>query len=333
MYTFYDENYIGKDVNIFISHSILDKNLAAAVETYLCVGLKIDLQNIFRCSRTNNIPKGEKFHDFILGAMRESNIAIFLITPNSVSSRYCYYEMGACWALGIKPFIVYFEPLSVSDNIFKNLPFTQVQSSNIALSNEDSIYDMLESLKNIIHGIMNEPDDLSWHKDKFIKRVRNSILNNFKLNLQDGRVFVHDSYSDNILKVNKVSKDEITFGIDYTELRPKYTGYAVRLHDISWSSFFEKDYAFSLNYTPKEDLKCFYIEFKGKDKKMIGRKKITISEDDYNKNIHCQFLLRDINVNYIYWKQMSEIVILFISESVEISSELYINDVCFKNDK
>jgi len=333
MYTFYDENYIGKDVNIFISHSILDKNIAAAVETYLCEGLKIDLQNIFRCSRTNNIPKGEKFHDFILGAMRESNIAIFLITPNSVSSRYCYYEMGACWALGIKPFIVYFEPLSVSDNIFKNLPFTQVQSSNIALSNEDSIYDMLESLKNIIYGIMNEPDDLSWHKDKFVKRVRNSILNNFKLNLQDGRVFVHDSYSDNILKVNKVSKDEITFGIDYTELRPKYTGYAVRLHDISWSSFFEKDYAFSLNYTPKEDLKCFYIEFKGKDKKMIGRKKITISEDDYNKNIHCQFLLRDINVNSIYWKQMSEIVILFISESVETSSGLYINDVCFKNDK
>ncbi len=72
MYTFYDENYIGKDVNIFISHSILDKNIAAAVETYLCEGLKIDLQNIFRCSRTNNIPKGEKFHDFILGAMRES---------------------------------------------------------------------------------------------------------------------------------------------------------------------------------------------------------------------------------------------------------------------
>lgn len=256
-----------------------------------------------------------------------------MITPNSVSSRYCYYEMGACWALGIKPFIVYFEPLSVSDNIFKNLPFTQVQSSNIVLSNEDSIYDMLESLKNIIHGIMNEPDDLSWHKDKFIKRVHNSILNNFKLNLQDGRVFVHDSYSDNILKVNKVSKDEITFGIDYNELRPKYTGYAVRLHNISWSSFFEKNYAFTLNYTPKEELKCFYIEFKGKDKKIIGRKKITISEDDYNKNIHCQFLLRDINVNSIYWKQMSEIVILFISESVETSSELYINDVCFKSDK
>lgn len=333
MYTFYNENYIGKDVNIFISHSILDRSIAAAVETYLCEGLKIDLQNIFRCSRTNNIPKGEKFHDFILGAMRESNIAIFLITPNSVSSRYCYYEMGACWALGIKPFIVYFEPLSVSDNIFKNLPFTQVQSSNIILSNEDSIYDMLESLKNIIYGIMNEPDDLSWHKDKFIKKVHNNISNNFKLNLQDGRVFVHDSYSDNILKVNKVSKDEITFCIDYTELRPKYTGYAVRLHDISWNSFFEKGYAFSLNYTPKEKLKCFYIEFKGKDKKMIGRKKITISEDDYNKNIQCQFLLKDINVNPIYWKQMSEIVILFISESVETSSELYINDVCFKGGK
>lgn len=330
MYTFYNENQTGKDINIFISHSILDKNIAVAVETYLCEGLKIDLQNIFRCTRKNNIPKGEPSHDVILEAMRESNIAIFLITPNSVSSRYCYYEMGACWALGIKPFIVYFEPLSVSDNIFKNLPFTQIQSSNIVLSNEDSIYDMLEGLKNIIHGIMNEPDDLSWHKNKFMNRVSNEISNNFKLNLQDGRVFVHDSYSDDILKVKKVSKDEIAFCIDYTKSKPKYTGYAVRLHDISWISFFEKDYAFSFNYTPKEELKCFYIEFKGKDKKMIGRKKITISENDYNKNIHYQFLLRDINVNSIYWKQMSEIVILFISESVEESSELYLDDICFK---
>lgn len=331
MYTFYNESCIGKDANIFISHSILDTNIAAAVESYLCEGLKIDLQNIFRCSRTNNIPKGEKFHDFILGAMRESNIAIFLITPNSVSSRYCYYEMGACWALGIKPFIVYFDPLSVNDNIFKNLPFTQVQSSNIVLSNKDTIYDMLDSLKNIIIGTMNEPDDLSFHKDKFIKRISGVILSNFEINLQDGRVFVHDSYNDNILKLSNVSKNEVTFNIDYTELRPKYTGYAVRLHDISWSSFFEKNCPFSLNYTPKENLKCFYIEFKGKDKKMIGKKKIAISKEDYNKNIHCQFLLSDININSIYWKRISEIVILFIGESVETSSELYINNVCFKD--
>jgi len=332
MFTFYEEKALGKDANIFISHSTLDVNIAEAVEAYLCEGLKINLQNIFRSSRANNIPKREKYHDFILGAIRESNMVIFLITPNSVDSKYCYYEMGACWALGIKPFIVYFEPLSVSDNIFKNLPFTQVQSSNIVLSNEDSIYSMLESLKDIIYGNMNEPENLSWHKNKFRQRICNNISDIFKLNLQDGRVFVCDSYSDDVLKLQKVSKDYVTFGIDYTELRPKYTGYAVRLHDISWNSFFEKDYMFSLNYTPKKGLKYFYIEFKRKDKKIIGRKKITISEDDYNKDIFCQFLLKDINVNSIYWKQMSEIVILFLDESVEDVSELSINDVCLKKD-
>ena len=333
MYTFYEKNAFGKDINIFISHSTLDKNIAAAVESYLCEGLKIDLQNIFRTTRSNNIPKGESFHDCISDAIKESSIVIFLITPNSVSSRYCYYEMGACWALGIKPFIVYFEPLSVSDNIFKNLPFTQVQSSNIILSNQNSICDMLESLKDIIYGNINEPDDLFLHKDRFIKRLRNSMPDTFKLNLQDGRVFVHDSYDDNILKLQKVSQSDVTFCIDYTTLRPKYTGYAIRLHDISWNSFFEKDYIFSLNYTSKEGLQCFYIEFKGKDKKIIGRKKITISKNDYNNSINCQFLLKDININSIYWKNMSEIVILFVEESVEGLSELSINDVRLKKDK
>lgn len=332
MYKFYDENYMGKDVNIFISHSILDKNIAAAVEAYLCEGLKIDSKNVFTFSGKNNIPKGEKFHDFILDAIKESNIAIFLITPNSVNSRYCYYEMGACWVLGIKPFIVYFEPLSVSDNIFKNLPFSQVQSSDISINKEDSIYDMLESLKNIIYGTMNEPDNLFWHKNKFKERIQKTIINIFKLNLQDGRIFVHDSYRDDILKMKKVSKDDIIFDIDYTEFRPKYTGYAIRLHNMSWNIFYEKNYVFSLNYTPQEKLKYFYIEFKGEHKKIIGRKKISISEDNYNKNIHCQFLLKDININPIYWKQMSEIVILFIDESIETSSELYINDMCLKKD-
>ncbi len=331
-YTFYDENSIGKDINVFISHSTLDKNIAAAVEAYLYEALRIDLQNIFRCTRKNNIPNGEPFHDFILGAIKESDIAIFLITPNSVSSRYCYYEMGACWALGIKPFIVYFEPLSVSDNIFKNLPFTQVQSSNITFSNENSIYEMLDGLKDIICGSMNEPDDLSLHKDKFIKKIRNDVLNTFILNLQDGRVFVHDSYNDNILKLKKISKNDVTFCIDYTELRPKFTGYAVRLHDISWSSFFEKNYVFSLNYTPKEGLQYFYIEFKGKDKKIIGRRKITIFENDYNNSTYCQFLLKDINVNSVYWNQISEIVILFTDESVQESSELSISDICLKKE-
>lgn len=332
MYTFYEKSAIGKDINIFISHSTLDKNIAAAVESYMCEGLKIELQNIFRTTRSNNVPKGERFHDCILGAIKESSVVIFLITPNSVSSRYCYYEMGACWALGIKPFIVYFEPLSVSDNIFKNLPFTQVQSSNIILNDQNSIYDMLESLKDIIYGTIDEPDDLFLHKDKFIKRLRNSMPDTFKLNLQDGRVFVHDSYDDNILKLQKVSKSDITFCIDYTRLRPKYTGYAIRLHDINWNSFFEKDYLFSLNYIPKEGLRYFYIEFKGKDKKIIGRKKITISENDYNNNINCQFLLKDININSIYWKNMSEIVILFIEGSVENSSELSINGVCLRKE-
>ena len=334
MYTFFEENPMGKEINIFISHSSLDEHIATALESYLCEGLKIDLKNIFRFTRENSIPNGANFHNFILNAIKESNIAIFLTTPNSIESRYCYYEMGACWALGITPFIIYFEPLSVSDNIFKNLPFTQVQSSNVIFSDKDSIYKMINKLNDIIYGHSNEPDDLTIQKDKFIKKIQNEAFGTSNLNLQDGRIFVYHSYSDTILKLKKSSKNEVSFCIDYSELIPKFTGYAVRLHGVSWSSFFENDYAFSLNFTPQKGLRYFFIEFKGNDngenKKIIGRKKITVSENDYNKNIHCQFLLKDVNVNSIYWKQMSEIVILFIDDSVNNSSELSINDVCLK---
>lgn len=326
----YNLKPLGKNANIFISHSGLDKELAAAIESYLFEGLKIALENIFRFSRVNNIPTGEKFHDFILGAIKEADIAIFLITVNSVSSRYCYYEMGACWALGIKPFIIYFDPISVSDDIFKNLPFTQVQSSNINFDNKNSIYNMLESLRSIIYGDTFDPAEIYLHKEKFIKRICNNMLDSFKLNLQDGIVFVHDSYNENVLKIKEVSKDSIKLCIDYTELRPKYAGYAVRLHDTSWSSYFKDNYVFSISYIPQKGLKSFYIEFKGKDKKMIGRKLINISESDYGNNINVQIILKDININSIYWKNMSEIVFLFLGEFEESPSVLCINNVYFK---
>jgi len=214
----YNFKPLGKDANIFISHSSLDKELATAIEAYLFEGLGIDLENIFRFTRVNNIPKGEKFHDFILGAIREANTAIFLITQNSVSSRYCYYKMGACWALGIKPFVIYFDPVSVSDDVFRNLPFTQVQSSNINLDNKNSIYDMLEGLRDILYGDTFDPSEIYLHKERFVKSIYNNISEAFKLNLQDGIVFVHDSYNEDVLKVKEVSKDSISLNIDYTDL-------------------------------------------------------------------------------------------------------------------
>ena len=85
-------------MKIFISHSSEDKELVLLFVDLLSQGFHIDKNEIFCTSMDNSLRVREDFIKNIKEELHDSEIVIFLITPNYIASNFCVMEMGAAWA-------------------------------------------------------------------------------------------------------------------------------------------------------------------------------------------------------------------------------------------
>jgi len=85
-------------LQVFISYSSKDLQLAAEMKGLIeALGVSVFLAEM-------SIPPGELWSDRIRAALRESDAALLLLTPDSVESPWVMAEIGALWALE-KPFV------------------------------------------------------------------------------------------------------------------------------------------------------------------------------------------------------------------------------------
>lgn len=88
-------------INIFVSHSHQDIELANRLVDLLTKALKIDTRTI-RCTSVTgyNLSAGDLSTQMLRQNLQDCDVVIGLITTNSLSSAYVLFELGAAWGLG-----------------------------------------------------------------------------------------------------------------------------------------------------------------------------------------------------------------------------------------
>lgn len=82
---------------IFISHSVKDTEIGNKFLDFI-ESLGFDKSNIFYSSKFHNgVELGKSFPDVVKQSFKESDLIVFLLTPNFYESPYCLNEMGAAW--------------------------------------------------------------------------------------------------------------------------------------------------------------------------------------------------------------------------------------------
>lgn len=135
-------NVINSKMKIFISHSSEDVELARSLVKLLHSALVISKQEI-RCTSVSGfkLDAGANTDETIKNEIRNSEIFIGLITPNSLESSYVLFELGARW--GIDKHLI---PILGQGATYEDLPIPIRNKNAIMLSSETDIYDLLEGI-------------------------------------------------------------------------------------------------------------------------------------------------------------------------------------------
>jgi hypothetical protein len=88
-------------MDIFISHSNADEEIAGALAHLFQVGLTLNAKKI-RCTSVDGfrLPAGAKIEERLKVEVHNARVLVGLITPASVQSSYVLFELGARWGLG-----------------------------------------------------------------------------------------------------------------------------------------------------------------------------------------------------------------------------------------
>jgi hypothetical protein len=92
----------GLGLEVFISHSSQDQELAEALILLLRSALSLSAEGI-RCSSVDGyrLPVGSNTDDKIRQEVYQCNVLIGLLTPASIASPYVLFELGARWGAGL----------------------------------------------------------------------------------------------------------------------------------------------------------------------------------------------------------------------------------------
>lgn len=176
-------------MKIFISHSSKDKKLVLMFVDLLTKGFQISLNDIFCTSLDNALVVGEDFIKRIKDNLLDSEIVLFLITPNYVESKFCIMEMGAAWAYkdNIVPIIV--PPLDY--NVLNDTPMKTIQA--LMLDETESIFNRFYENMLIEKNIINRLNFFQEHElltkvEKFIRNVKLYVNQNYGFNFKDAKI-------------------------------------------------------------------------------------------------------------------------------------------------
>ena len=135
-----DETQRDVDMKIFISHSSNDSELAKLLVHLLQKALRLSSADI-RCSSVDGyrLPAGASTDERLRSEVHDAKLVIGLITPNSLTSLYVAFELGARWGAD-KPMIPLLGLGATTDNL--GGPLAGINSLNC--NNESHVNQLIE---------------------------------------------------------------------------------------------------------------------------------------------------------------------------------------------
>ena len=136
---------MGKQFDIFISHSSADRKVARALQR--SIEEDFNTLSVFVSSDGRSIDAGEWFKQ-VKGALESSKVAIVLCSPQAAQSAWVAFEAGAAWAAkGVKVALLCHSHMSPSG---VPAPFKQLQAVEVDLKGVGWLYEQItERFKSI----------------------------------------------------------------------------------------------------------------------------------------------------------------------------------------
>lgn len=127
---------------LFISHAHADRRIAKALVQLLEAAFRFDRSEV-RCTslRPYKLPVGARSGDSLCAELSTSHAVFGLLTPQSVTSSYVQFELGAAWAHGIRTC-----PLLRSAADAHLIPAPIADLSPLTLDDPDDCHGLLEDI-------------------------------------------------------------------------------------------------------------------------------------------------------------------------------------------
>lgn len=168
-------------LDIFISHSSSDKEIAESLIDLLIVSLRIEANKI-RCTSVEGfkLEGGVNTDERLKFEILSSNILIGIISKDSLNSHYVLFELGARWG-SKKPF----RPVVINQSDYKLLRGPLKNINVLNLSNSSDISQLLEEISNILK-LKIEPTS------KYQKKIQDLIMSVSKKKVNEENVEEND---------------------------------------------------------------------------------------------------------------------------------------------
>ncbi len=306
-----EDNSSESQFKIFLSHSSLNNDLASIFYSYLIDGLGFEKKDIFCTLENNNqITMSDNFNNTILEALkRTEGIILFLITPEFLESQYCFYEMGAAWALGIRPCIIYISPFTISNNVLHNLPFKQVHAKNLICDNKQELISTIISITSDIQTIIKKNYnnlEIINARTFFVENVYNlGFKKVIPIDLLNSGEFGHPQNKRNIVSYNKANSCT-KIKLDFTDNIPEYVMFAIFVNS-DWSSYVSNNYYLKFQTKCSATIRSADLEFKDDYKEVINRIKLNFNNTNEFQIDLKHYLSKEIERT----KNISELVFVF----------------------
>ncbi|PZP67757.1 MAG: hypothetical protein DI604_20385 [Delftia acidovorans] len=102
--------------DIFLSHAVADRHLAELLVDFLVDAIGVPASEIFCSSMPGfGVPLTHDFNEAMRDRIQDPKLVILLMTPSYMDSLFCMMEVGATWALGLRPLPIVVPPVSFAD--------------------------------------------------------------------------------------------------------------------------------------------------------------------------------------------------------------------------
>lgn len=159
------------NIRIFISHNSKDKELASALIKLLRTAMSINNEEI-RCTSVPGygLSLGADTDEEIKKEVKESEILIGLLTPNSLQSSYVLFELGARWAMER-----FFIPILSKGADFSDLPDPIRSKNAIKLDQSSNIHDLLQDISDELKTTLSKVSVYQKEIDLLLAIAQNKV--------------------------------------------------------------------------------------------------------------------------------------------------------------